>query len=569
VLVQHSRDEIYVAVPATKLRWKRGRVRSHQTCFRPPSHLNRDHQLTTNLHSSTTTVSSSRLLRDNNCHTDAISHTCTISNWTSRKVLRIRALDCIDISISLPVSAEDRPRSVCASSIRHRDSTMLLLPSLYALPPSLLLLISCLSSSANSLSLKDEHDLANEAILKREADIQQRLQWQRPSAVRKMSSDPSEKFLLDYWIFDNTPELFLNGSSEGVLQNSMRPHSAALGNRYMPRYLDPRGLTILFRRNFECPSGSRACTSINRPNSCCSTDASCQLIQDNGFGDVGCCPSGETCGNSLSGCGSGAVSCQGGGCCLAGYQCVQNGCLQASTTTIVVAPPTSSSSPAQPTTITVTAVQTISQSNGPPETVTTTVVVTATTTEEPEEPATTSTTRSTSEEESSSSSGLQPPVGPTSGDVVTTTAESTMIPPGDACPTGFYGCSAVHQGGCCQTGANCDTTSCSAIQSTTVVDTNGVTAVAPTGVEATGAAEGRTCAGGWFSCPASVSGGCCPTGYGCAVSSCTATAAPDGGSHPLGKQAPEGSATKIGGKDWMFLLLASCTSSMILAMAVF
>jgi progranulin len=461
--------------------------------------------------------------------------------------------------------------AVGASSIRvSRLHAMLLLSSLHTLPSSLLLLVSCLSCSARLQSLEGSedatlqprHDSADETILKREADIQQRLQWQRPSAVRKMSGDPAEKFLLDYWIFESAADFFHNASSEAVLQDSMRPHSAASSNQYMPRYLDPRSLTMLFRRDFDCPGGSRACTSINRPNSCCNVDATCQLIQDNGFGDVGCCPSGETCGNSLSGCGSGAVSCQGGGCCLAGYECVQNGCLQASTTTIVVAPPTST--PARPTTITVTSVQTISQSNGPPETVTTTVIVTDTTTEEPEEPATTSTT----EEESSSSSGLQPPVGPTSGDVVTTTAESTTTPPGDACPTGFYACSAVHQGGCCQTGQNCDTTSCPAIQSTTVVNTNGVTAVAPTGVEATGAAEARTCADGWFSCPASASGGCCPTGYGCAVSSCTATAAPDGGSHPVGKQAPEGSAVRIGLTDWIFLTMVGCTLSTVLAFTV-
>ena len=58
-------------------------------------------------------------------------------------------------------------------------------------------------------------------------------------------------------------------------------------------------------------------------------------------------------------------------------------------------------------------------------------------------------------------------------------------------------------------------TDCPTSASTTAVNSNGVTIMAPTGT-------GGSCATGWFSCPAGQGGGCCPTGYACGAS-CTAT----------------------------------------------
>lgn len=108
--------------------------------------------------------------------------------------------------------------------------------------------------------------------------------------------------------------------------------------------------------------------------------------------------------------------------------------------------------------------------------------------------------------------GASAPVRPTSG----SSSSST-----DYCPTGFYACLAVYGGGCCQTGRDCQTTSCPSTASTTIVSANGVTIVVPaSGVPATTTAA--TCASGWSMCPSSagVTAGCCPSGYSCGTASC-------------------------------------------------
>lgn len=56
----------------------------------------------------------------------------------------------------------------------------------------------------------------------------------------------------------------------------------------------------------------------------------------------------------------------------------------------------------------------------------------------------------------------------------------------------------------------------------TVVDTNGVTVVAPT----TGPSS---CPSAWYSCAASAGGNCCPQGYACGEQQCTATASGQAG----------------------------------------
>lgn len=131
----------------------------------------------------------------------------------------------------------------------------------------------------------------------------------------------------------------------------------------------------------------------------------------------------------------------------------------------------------------------------------------------------TSTTASvhTTETQTTNTNDLVPPARPTS----LTTATHATTSRNDVCPTGFYACSAVYHGGCCQTGRNCDTTSCPTVASTTVVS-NGVTVVEPVATGESG--RSGSCAGGWFECAAAEGGGCCPLGFACGAS-CTATRA--------------------------------------------
>lgn len=480
---------------------------------------------------------------------------------------------------------------------------MLALRQLCALPPALLLLLTSLAQTNASQRAPHLHDLSpdykyypeHEHLFRRQAEIQQKLQWQRPTAVRKMSGDPGEKFYLDYWLFENEPELAVNNTADSELSASIRVHNNVSKAQFVPRHFDPRGLYKLFRRDFECPSGSYACSSIERPNSCCENGSTCQLIDDTGYGDVGCCPSGQSCGDTLSGCTDGSTGCpnDGGGCCLPGYGCYQEGCIQTATTTILVGPPISTSQP--PRTVTVTSVTTISPSEGPPETVTTTLIISSVSTERPDTTTSSETTDCPDEYRTcpaslgggcchtdracgtgnlcppSTTSGLQPPNRPTSGDVTTTTDDSSTAettPAGGGCPTGYYGCKAFHQGGCCQTGRDCQTTSCAPIGSTTVVDSGGVTVEAPTGVSGAADASG-TCRDGWFSCGANEGGGCCPTGYGCDVATCTATAAPDGQNHAIGKEAPESSGISWSREiDMVFTLLLASISGTALGLGL-
>ncbi|MCJ1465721.1 hypothetical protein MMC07_004340 [Pseudocyphellaria aurata] len=115
------------------------------------------------------------------------------------------------------------------------------------------------------------------------------------------------------------------------------------------------------------------------------------------------------------------------------------------------------------------------------------------------------------------------PVRPTSDAAATITSTSANS---NVCPTGFYQCSAYYHGGCCRVGRDCSLTSCPTVAATTVVDTDGVIIVAPTGsgIGPPGPALGTgSCADGWSTCAASDGGGCCLSGYACGQS-CTATA---------------------------------------------
>ncbi|KIW31328.1 uncharacterized protein PV07_02985 [Cladophialophora immunda] len=496
---------------------------------------------------------------------------------------------------------------------------------LAALPSSLLVLIasSIPPVSPQGLALQWPYDLPpdskyypeDELMVKRDLKVQQKLQKSIPTGVRKMSGDPGEKFYLQYWGFEEQEEEDFNNCSldwaNATLFTSfdhpVRVHDSYQSPRLFRRLLP--GWHLFAERDFQCPTGTSACTSIDRPNSCCATGYTCQLVQDtgNGLGDVGCCPDGQVCGNALStSCASGYTSCPndpGGGCCLPGYACYQVGCVQTSTATILTNPTPSTTtvtsyttvtpSPSTPTPTTHTSTTTSTSATStrtssvtplPPviSTVTLTVTVTSATTL----PLTCSsgfrscpaslgggccpTDRQCGSSNcpplsTSSSATPEPPVRPTS---LTTTVETTTTTtthstspsyPVTGCPTGFYACSAYYPGGCCQIGRDCDSTSCPALPSTTLVSGSTLTIVAPTGsgITAPGTQVTGDCAHGWSTCAPSVGGGCCPSGYVCGATSCSVPAGVTGGGNGVGKEAPNVAAGKgerlWSGALWSFM----------------
>jgi hypothetical protein len=151
--------------------------------------------------------------------------------------------------------------------------------------------------------------------------------------VKKMSEDEGEKFFFDYWNFDGSDEVSLTTTNE---TNSSQSYDAPEAPEIKPRAYPfwrsvptNMGFSLVFRRDFKCPTGTFACTAIDRPNSCCGAGDTCMLVQDTGLGDVGCCPQGQTCSGIIGSCQEGYKSCpasMGGGCCIPGYECVSGGC---------------------------------------------------------------------------------------------------------------------------------------------------------------------------------------------------------------------------------------------------
>ncbi|KAK4241601.1 hypothetical protein C8A03DRAFT_12108 [Achaetomium macrosporum] len=272
-------------------------------------------------------------------------------------------------------------------------------------------------------------------------------------------------------------------------------------------------LASLQKRQWACPSGTSSCASIGYPNSCCRADETCVEVPDTGLGPVGCCPAGAACGGGISGCPDGSTTCGsevGGGCCIPGFVCAGVGCKFLGI----------SSQPPSLTTLTTTSTSIIPLPT--PSTVLVTVTITLTPSAPSVPPAVTSTiTHTVSPSSSGSGSGPGAPFRPTSAPVTNTNT---------FCPTGFYPCLATAGAGCCQTGRDCAVSSCPPFSSETVVQSNGVTVVAPAG--ATGPSESSSgsasCASGWFLCNGQGDGegeGCCPSGYTCGTASCFATQA--------------------------------------------
>ncbi|OJK00478.1 hypothetical protein ASPACDRAFT_16756, partial [Aspergillus aculeatus ATCC 16872] len=373
----------------------------------------------------------------------------------------------------------------------------------------------------------------SDQIIQRNALIESYLGHRPIRGVRKMSDDEGEKFLMDYWQFDDEENYSTIGNSSNTADELTSPARRSENLQtteevdfqpqtypFNPSYssgLEGEGrgwradFSPLLRRDFRCPSGTSNCTSIDRPDSCCSTDDTCVLVKDTGSGDVGCCPKGKTCSGTIGSCSEGYSSCpssMGGGCCIPGYECVTGGCMRVFTITVTVSS----------TVMLSTSTQTV---------------------------AATTNTLSTGD--------LIPPARPTSVSTATSssTSKTTSTATVSVCPTGFYACSAYYQGGCCRTGRDCDTTSCPATPSTTIAS-DGVTIVVPV-TTATGAATAATtssssssstgrCASGWFSCADTVGGGCCPTGYRCG-SSCTAVST---ATETVSKEQPTSGSQKRG-----------------------
>jgi hypothetical protein len=242
--------------------------------------------------------------------------------------------------------------------------------SLLSLPASLLLLISSTPVHTGTSALgpqwpynlpphakyypEDEHGV------RRDLEIQDRLAYQIPAGIQKMSGDEGEKFLMTYWRFEfqdpggeGGPRILipetrrpaagsfdLGVEANGTILHLLLPpfllHTADDQTSFDNRFLRfPRGIRpSLEKRGFQCPADTSNCQGVNRPNSCCANGETCQLITDTGLGDVGCCGQGQTCSGKVTTCDAGYTSCPnnpGGGCCIPGYSCVDIGCESGST----------------------------------------------------------------------------------------------------------------------------------------------------------------------------------------------------------------------------------------------
>ena len=182
-----------------------------------------------------------------------------------------------------------------------------------------------------SSSIAKDHD-EDRRILERNAAIEaDLLDGQKPiHGMKKMSNDEGEKFFMDYWGVSseghNTEWLMGNNNTDPEPGSFQPPVSA---NRGGGRGRG-RGILDVNKRDFQCPAGSKSCTAINRPSSCCGTDETCELVEDTGSGDVGCCPRGQQSSGNIGTCQSGYQACPaslGGGCGFPGYDCVDGGCM--------------------------------------------------------------------------------------------------------------------------------------------------------------------------------------------------------------------------------------------------
>ncbi len=244
-------------------------------------------------------------------------------------------------------------------------------PTFELVPASLLILIASALTRTQAReipwpfgSLSSRSSSRNGISVREEKAPETNTQDHMLVGVRRMSGDQGEMFFPEYWSFqaasDHNAQLSLdtrklklrplghiderykpndwaNASISQPLQapfalHSDQEHESRL---HLSRLLmSPRAISALDKRQFQCPGSTVACTSINRPDSCCATGTTCNLITDTGYGDVGCCGQGDSCTGKVEGCPSGDTACSessgsgstGGGCCISGYTCKGAGC---------------------------------------------------------------------------------------------------------------------------------------------------------------------------------------------------------------------------------------------------
>jgi hypothetical protein len=181
------------------------------------------------------------------------------------------------------------------------------------------------------------HASADADRVKRNGEAQPSVPSRPIQGIRKMSNDEGEKFFMHYYHFEgddvvaNSTEAQDSGSYTRIDRSSVLPRSHYFLPPFSPGDLGISDLRLssLSSRDFECPAGTNACTSIGRLDSCCQTEENCVIVEDTGSGDVGCCPKGKECSGTIGSCWKGYTSCPsslGGGCCYPGYECVEQGC---------------------------------------------------------------------------------------------------------------------------------------------------------------------------------------------------------------------------------------------------
>jgi hypothetical protein len=214
---------------------------------------------------------------------------------------------------------------------------------LLSLPPAIIALCATspvVAAKADSHQQQWPHNVPkhlkyfpeDEAHVKRGLSVAQRLQYEKPIGVKKMSLDEGEMFMLDNWIFAPESQQPSGRSGMDDLSNITVRAVSPLRPLAQSDWLARMHIRdVLLKRQFKCPDGTSSCQSIGAPDVCCGTGSNCITINGGSdAGNVGCCPKGQTCAGSVScDAASGYTSCPGssnGGCCLPGFKCQGVGC---------------------------------------------------------------------------------------------------------------------------------------------------------------------------------------------------------------------------------------------------
>ncbi|KAG5923651.1 hypothetical protein E4U42_004897 [Claviceps africana] len=338
-----------------------------------------------------------------------------------------------------------------------------------------------------------------------------------PIAIKRQPPNSNDKILADHLAFApfllNPPS---NAAPDSRVYPAFAPHNDGRQEGILPRAA--QALDLLLKRT-SCPAGMNSCGDSGSPNKCCPQGTYCTSVPDTDVGHVACCPSGSICAGAVGKCPSDATSCPpalGGGCCIPGYVCQGVGCVPNAPPAVLL-----------PTT-------------RPGETITytrTTVVIDVTHTAASEARTQTNTQVIVPTTTGTAPGAGNPPWRPIGSPEPTTPAAPALTQTG--CPTGFYGCLAIHGGGCCRTDRDCHTYSCPPPPFTTLVN-NGVTIVVPVANRPTTPTTGSaTCASGWFLCGKNdgAAAGCCPSGYECGSASCFSAGAT--ATSTIQKEAPD------------------------------